>query len=181
MVADDPELDRLEQQATAVARRVLAAFLLLIALAVAVGGVSRAQFGSGHFHLQNPFNLPPYNALDSLVARYWLYGLFVTGAAVLATARYATGWLGLRFAGILSLAIAAILAVVPITSYPEAGPGTCRALIFGRGTYGDDDEVCYDVRSTRAGDVGILVGAGAALIVLGALRPRADASLRRDS
>lgn len=100
-----------------------------------------------------------YNSLESLVG-YWA----VLGVPFLILVWGILGWVvgavrATALAGAMTIAIGIGVGLQPI----HLNRQTCNSLIGGNGNR-INDEPCYDVRQTRAGDVLFLVGGG---IVLG--------------
>lgn len=106
----------------------------------------------------------PYNGLESVVVYYWpiwLPTIFVVGTVGVIRLG---GRRGLVALGLFTVALGLVLGLVPVRSHPETkttpGSGECQAIFGGSGTYGDNDETCYDVRSARSFDVGVILAAG---------------------
>jgi len=164
-----PELANLERKWRAISSVVLTvAICLLVALVVVptgqrIGGVRRLD-------LWPPFEHHYNAAFDSLVLYWWIVGL-----PLLAIVGAALWWLvnaprALIVLGAAVLLLALILALRPIPSYPQTketpGKGECAALL-GSGPYGDNDEVCFDVRQVRRFDASVLALSGAVMIASG--------------
>ena len=124
----------------------------------------------------NPFDQSGAYSLDSLIARYWLPGLAST-IVLFVVARGLWNERGALVVVAFAVSVGALcLAMTPIASYPEHadrnianGRANCTAIMFGTGPYADNDETCFDVRSTRSGDMLFLTAASGALLTAAAI------------
>ena len=130
----------------------------------------------GEFPRLNPFDQSGAYSFDSLIARYWLPGL-ASAIVLFVVARGLWNERGALVVVAFAVSVGALcLAMTPIASYPEHadrnianGRANCTAIMFGTGPYADNDETCFDVRSTRSGDVLFLTAASGAMLTAAAI------------